>query len=510
MDSTTTTLKSPTYFDSDFCGRVPLHQTNLVQPHGVLLVLRKDDLGIVQASENAISYLGLPQHTSVLSLSLQPYLNPHSAALMAEHTGKSWEGKLPLYLTVEGKPFLALLQQKPEYLIAEIEREGNAKDDVLTAFENLKFSIAAIEKANTIKDACVIAVRELQRISGFDKVMAYQFDEEWNGTVLAEATSEGMDQYIGLRFPASDIPAQARALYQRNTYRLIPNIDGPAPVKLQPTLNPITHTFTDLTDCNLRSVAPVHVQYLRNMKVQASMSTRILAEGKLWGLIACHHRTAKYVDYQTCSVFELLSVVIGAKINALQSSTAFDFRNKQAALLNDFKEDAYRTNNPVQSLEAQIEKVRELLSASGVAICFGKNIVLHGSTPDANAVKAILFWVQSMGLKSTYNQRSLVSQLDEAELYADRASGLLVLPIWPDKGFYILGFRPEEVEEVQWSGNPEERIIFERDQKNYHPRNSFKVWQQTVRKRAAAWTPLQLETAEQLRSFVIEHTLNKS
>src|SRR5439155_4932601 len=132
-------------------------------------------------------------------------------------------------------------------------------------------------------------------------VMIYQFDNNWNGTVIAEAMEAGMDSYLGLKFPASDIPKQAREMYRKNPYRFIPDVDY-QPVRLYPVLNPVSGGFTDLTDSNLRSVAGVHLEYLRNMQVMASMSTRIVKEDQLWGLISCHHRTAKYLSYQMCSL----------------------------------------------------------------------------------------------------------------------------------------------------------------------------------------------------------------
>ncbi|WP_114941825.1 GAF domain-containing protein, partial [Mucilaginibacter endophyticus] len=154
------------------------------------------------------------------------------------------------------------------------------------------------------------AVHELRRITGFDGIMMYRFDEDWNGTVIAEEKdAPELEHYLGHTFPGSDVPRQARDLYLKNSYRLIPDRDF-TPVRLYPVMNPVTNTFIDLSDCNLRGVAAVHLEYLKNMNVQASMSIRVIDNGKLWGLIACHHVRPHYLSFETGAVCEMLSSVI--------------------------------------------------------------------------------------------------------------------------------------------------------------------------------------------------------
>jgi light-regulated signal transduction histidine kinase (bacteriophytochrome) len=209
-------------------------------------------------------------------------------------------------------------------------------------YQELKFVIAAIEATASIEDAARLAVNELKRISGFDKVMVYQFDADWNGTVIAEAMEPEMEPYFGLKFPASDIPKQAREMYRKNPYRFIPDV-AYQPVRLYPVLNPVTGGFTDLTDSNLRSVAGVHLEYLRNMRVAASMSTRIVKDEQLWGLISCHHRTAKPLSYQMCSLFELLSTIISAKVTALEQRKEYLFKSEMHTLYSRLVERIYNS-----------------------------------------------------------------------------------------------------------------------------------------------------------------------
>jgi two-component system, chemotaxis family, sensor kinase Cph1 len=363
--------------------------------------------------------------------------------------------------------------------------------------------MASIETASTTLETCQVVAKELKRLSGFDKVMIYQFDEAWNGDVVAEEKEQGMDSYLGLKFPASDIPKQARELYKKTPYRLIPAI-AYEPVKLYPVLNPKTNAFTDLSDSNLRSVASVHLEYLRNMQVNASMSTRILKDGELWGLIACHHRTPYYLSYEMCSVFELISNVITTKIGAVHSADQLVYNVSKQQQINELVQLIYQKSEPGSYLGL----LASLLEADGVAVVMDKKITSFGKTPDFTAIEDLVIWLSSNEVRDIYHQPSLSSVYETAEAYALAASGLLALPIEYNKGNFILAFRPEAVQKVAWGGNPSEAVQFESDGKKYHPRASFQQWQQTVRFSAIPWKTQVLQTAEEVKNVLTSYRLN--
>lgn len=495
-------------YDAEFCGKVPLHQTNQVQPHGVLLVVKGEDLSILQASENVAEVLGA-EAPKVVGKSLADMITTAEVESLRERLQTGLEGKIPVTLSLGGKSRLALVQQQGAYFIAEVEKEEYAAaDSFVDVYQELKFAISTIESAASTTEACITAAREIKRLSGFDKVMIYRFDKDWNGEVIAEEGEEGMDRYLGLKFPASDVPKPARDLYQRTPYRLIPNVDY-EPIKLYPVINPLTGAFTNLTDSNLRSVVPVHVEYLRNMKVSASMSTRILCDGRLWGLIACHHRTPKYLSYQMSSVFELLSHVISARISALTGAETHDHKARMQQQLTKVMESVYRSGSMLPGLKAQEGPLLDMLGAGGIAFTFDSQVELLGRTPEASAVRDLVYWLQTHSVYKPYQETSLSATYEDAESYVAPASGLLALPVQPDKGEYILVFRPEVIQTTDWGGNPNEAVQFEADHRNYHPRNSFRLWQETVRKTAIPWSRAEMEVAESFRSLVIEYTLNK-
>lgn len=487
---------------------MPLNQTNLIQPHGVLLVVERNQLQIVQASENTEELFGL-QARDMVSTLLPDYISK-SETERIKNLQVNQYGKLPLTLTLPKGNFLSTILSHDLYLIIEIDkRELTAgKESFVSIYQELKYAMSAVETAGSVKATCEVVIQELKKISGFDKIMLYQFDEEWNGDVIAESKEEGMESYLGLKFPASDIPRQARELYKKAPYRLIPNAEY-EPVRLFPVINPVTNAFTDLSDSSIRSVAGVHLEYLKNMGVIASMSTRILVNGQLWGLIACHHRTAKYLSFEVCSMFEILSNVISAKIAAVLSNDLFSYKSQMQSVYSGLVEKIYREEELAGTLARYNEELQTLLGADGVAIMLNGHMETYGAVPTNIEIEELLLWLQTRNTQRLFHLPNITSVFEPAEAYTDVASGILALPVQPDKGHFIIAFRPEAVQKVNWGGNPNQAITFEPDGQKYHPRNSFKMWQQTVQQTAIPWRTEELEVAEQFRNFVVDYTLNK-
>jgi len=496
--------------EAEFCGRMPLHQTNQIQPHGVLLVVKKDDLTILQASENTESFFGL--HVSkLINTSLYFYVSPAHIKALREKVLQPVYHQAPIILNINGNDFLAMIQMQDEYFIADIERVDihTSQNSFVDIYHEVKSVMAGMDFLQTTHDACAVIAKELKRISGFDKVMIYRFDPDWNGEVIAEAMEAGMESYYGLKFPATDIPKPARELYKVVPYRLIPDIDY-EPVKLYPVINPLTGTFTNLTNSGLRSVVSVHLQYLRNMNVKASMSTRILKDGELWGLIACHHRSPMHVSYQLRSMFEMLSLLITEKIAAVQNNDVFHFKSEMHMLTHKVMEGIYRKGDLLAGFIDQSEEIKRILNADGIAITYKGQIASFGKVPGNEEIKDIVFWLQANNMNRLYHQPALSTVFDNALDYAKQASGLLALPLHPENSVYILSFRQEEVQTISWGGNPNEAVQFENDGKQYHPRSSFKIWQETVELRSRPWNESELDVAENLRNLIIQFILNKS
>lgn len=496
-------------YDSEFCGNLPLNYTNSIQDYGCLLVLEKEQLAIVQVSENAAVFLGrsIPE---LLKLTLYELLGAEDIQRISLFRDKGLSEKIPFNLRFKqddtAQEFHVLMHLKAGYLLLELEKVSElAGRDFTTVFQDVKQIMAAIDAAETIKSVCEVAVHELKRLSGFDGMLMYRFDGDWNGTVIAEEKDSRLDAYIGQTFPASDVPRQARELYLKNPYRLIPNRQY-QPVKLYPVINPVTNSFTDLADCNLRSVAAVHLEYMKNMQVEASMSIRIIREEKLWGLISCHHLTAKYLDYEVCSVFEWLSSVISARISSMLNKEEYERAAELQKGRTVLTDSVYASESIGQGLLGDLElNVLDLFSATGAVVVVSGRTESKGKVPAQELLDDLLLWLEGKEGNAVFASNQLSAVYDDALEFAGIGSGLLVIPIDGSKGEYVICFRPEVLHTINWGGNPDQAINFEEGGKKYHPRTSFQLWQQRVEHQASPWSRQELEVAEMLRTFLFEY-----
>ena len=495
-------------FDAIFCGKQPLHNTNQIQPHGIVIVVSKEDLRIIQSSANFSSMFGNGEP-----------VGKHLSDVVTEDTVEEIRKKttatassLSVILSVKSASrnrYLSLIHEKDGCLIIETEFRNlieHAQAPVSLFLSQLQTVMSEINRCNTIVEVAAVCAKQIKRLSGFDKVMVYSFDDEWNGTVLAEEMEAGMESYLGLKFPASDVPRQARELYLKNPYRVIPDRDY-QPVDLIPEINSLTGMRTNLSDARLRSVLPVHLEYLRNMNVRASMSTRIIHKEQLWGLVACHHRTEKFLSFGECSTFELLSNVISSKISSIVNRDAQDRTIRLKESFNEINDHIFIYDNVVNALMNYKQTLLKVLSAEGFAICWDGRIVSHGLVPEPEEIEDLVKWLGEKKFSKVLSMNALSSGYEKANAYASIASGLLALAIQPDERRYILAFRGEVIKNVTWGGNPDNVLTIQKDTGAYHPRNSFSVWKETVRYTSAPWSTEELSIAERFRNVIVEHTL---
>ncbi|MBT1688800.1 GAF domain-containing protein [Dawidia soli] len=497
-------------YDSELCGSLPIHLTNHIQPYGVLLVIDRKSFNVIQASENSHLVFDEPVG-EMIDAPLTRYISQGTVEKIQQKLTAAFANPLPDQWNIRGGEHFVLWHAKETYLIAEIEIPGfqtGEQSSFANVYHELKYAMSRIESADSITGLWQIVVAEIKKVSGFDKIMVYQFDEDWNGTVVAEVLEPGMEVYLGITFPASDIPRQARELYKRNPYRYIPDRDA-QPVRLYPVINSLTGAFIDLFDCNLRSVATVHVEYLRNMGVSASMSIRIMKDNELWGLMACHHRTPRQLSFQMCSVLEMLSAAISAKLSLLVNKNNYQFDQSLKEKYTTLVKEIYASGNPDDTM-VKTGRIAELFEADGLAIIRNGLTRTWGKTPSEEDLQELALWLSVQDIKGIYHTTSLSSVHDVAEHYRSTCSGLLCLLIDPRRHDFLLLFRPEVIETLQWGGNPDERIQFESDGKSYHPRNSFKIWQQTVTGRSAGWRREELLLAEVLRNFLYEFSTTRT
>lgn len=492
-------------YDSEFCGNLPIHIINTIQQYGVLLVLEAASCRIVQASENTTALFPASAREMVEQGALSAWLEPAAIKELEAFSAAAEGAEKTVLWKLNDQHHHVTLHISGQLVLVEIDIEPTpvVTSSFTDIYQGLKSTIVAIEQCSNIDELCDVTASELKAIAGFDKVMVYSFDPDWNGLVLAEAMEPGMESYLGFTFPASDIPKPARDLYLRNPYRIIPDREF-EPVKLYPVINPVTRAFVDLSSCNLRGVAAVHVEYLKNMQVTASVSVRIIKDRQLWGLIACHHRTPKNISGQMAAVFELLSSVISAKVGALEHKAFHDLNRRLGDSYTRTIGNIYQDGNLVQTLLNGEPNLLDLFNASGAIVTFRNEVHSVGYTPDRAQLEDLLLWLHLKELRNVFSTDSLSRQYDIASEYRQKASGLLVIPINAAKDEYILLFRQEFVQTIKWGGNPEERILFEENKQIYHPRHSFKLWQENVDGYSRPWLKEEVMVAENMRSFIFE------
>lgn len=498
-------------YDSEFCGSIPIQLINLIQAHGMLLVLDKA-MNIVQLSENVKEFL----HTEPRQL-----LDHKFTDLLEQSEQTALRKKIESYqhykhiphvmkLKVNGKllRFASTIHIYPQYFILELEALEDKSSDItfINAYQDIKMIRTAMQEAEDIVALSGIAAREIRRFSKFDRVMIYSFDQNWNGTVIAEAQDDNMEHYLNLTFPASDIPRQARELYFKNPYRLVPDADSD-PVALFPVVNPIIGGFTDLSECGLRGVTQVHREYLNNMQVKASMSTPIIVDGKLWGLISCHHKTAYRVNFETRYAFEVLSELISSQIAARQRADLLTRMGTKRETELRIIDHIYRKENISELLKDEGSYLLNLMDAEGASLLVDNRIESIGQRPEDQQIWELIKWLRLYNKEKFFVTNSLPHHFSKGGDFRKVASGLVALQFSHTPVAYLLFFRPEIIQTVNWGGNPNEAIRFQEDGKTYHPRNSFKKWIEKVRDTSRPWEEENIQIASNLRTVLVEKLL---
>lgn len=388
---------SQTKYDSEFCGSIPLNFINLVQPHGVLLVLNKKDLRIAQLSENTEEFLGLAP-ADLLDKPLAHFIDEEQLAYMQEKViGKESAHHLPVHISwrvPEERTFSGLLYAKEAYLLLELEplTFSGTGESFIRIYQEIGQVVAALKGSSSVEKLGAIAAEELKRLSGFDKVMIYQFDKDSNGEVVAERHEPGLPSYLGLHFPASDVPKQARELYLKAPYRLIPNVHAQA-VKLYPVINPLTSRLSDIAECSLRAVPLVHIEYLKNMEVGASMSTPIVVGNRLWSLISCHHKVAKAISFELRSSFQIISGIFSAQLSALEKENSFIFASALHKVELKLFEQLYSRNSLEEGLFLEPSYLHDLLKVNGLVLVTKDSYETSGEVPDKFFMHTLIKWL---------------------------------------------------------------------------------------------------------------------
>jgi light-regulated signal transduction histidine kinase (bacteriophytochrome) len=494
--------------DLSNCDREPIHVLGTVQPFGFLIALTADWL-VSRVSANSAQFIGLsPQDmlgkpvSGVLSAEAIHSLRNRITLLRGPD---SVERLFSIPLIDGGPPFDIAVHFSGQLVVIEAEP---AAHDEMEASSTVRSMVARLAQADSMTAFLRDGARQVRALTGFDRVMVYRFADGGDGEVVAEALKPGIDSFFGLHYPASDIPAQARALYLRNIFRVIADIGADA-VPVVPQLDP-TGAALDMSLCITRAVSPIHIEYLRNMGVGASLSISIIVEGKLWGLFACHHYAPRLPTFAQRSAAELFGQIFSMMLESRERGDTATYEGKARQVADRLLSAVAQDHDLLSNARWLGDIIFDTIPADGVGVYIDGQMTFSGLTPDEPAFVAIVGMLNQVAASQVYTTDCLSAVLPEAAAYADRASGILAIPLSRRPRDYVVLFRAEQLRSVRWAGNPEKEIEYGPNGPRLTPRKSFEAWSQLVQGTALPFTPAELRVAEALRTALLEVILRLS
>jgi chemotaxis family two-component system sensor kinase Cph1 len=470
------------------CDKEQIHIPGTVQAFGALIAF--DESGVITRASENINGLQRMSAAELLGQKIDKLMAKEDfEKLLKTHDGE-WQivtGRLQGGSTVD----MLLHGIDSERYIDII-----AHDDALTVDSPalLRDFVNKTSKIFTISELVDCLASTVRQVSGIDRVKIYKFDANWNGEVIAEKRDAAMPSYLGLHFPQSDIPKQARELYQRNKVRVIADIEAVNPQ----IIDAGSRAPIDLSFSFVRSVSEIHLQYLRNMSINASMSLSLFDGERFWGLVACHHRTAMKFSFQQASLFESLVDVASSRITDLNRVAAAEER---ASRLDDVQNMLLNVtrNGRLEALIDQRPTMQDLISSTGVIIAIDGKLSKRGAVPDDDTVARLVTWLDR-------GKEDVVAFDDMPHRYAnDIASyvcGLLALRLKGKKSSWIMWTRLEAISEVNWAGDPYKPSEDSPFGTRLYPRSSFELWKETSRGHSNPWEAVELSSAKALSDMI--------
>jgi two-component system, chemotaxis family, sensor kinase Cph1 len=462
------------------CDREPIHTPSAIQSHGVLLTFDEVSLAILQISQNSEAFLG-KKPKALLGKSLAILIQPEQLQAIRDCLSNGFENVNPLRLSLavsgQQQAFEGIVHRANNVVVLELER--SIEQQAVSFFDFYKFVKSPIDHLRSTTNLVELseqAAITIRNITDFDRVMLYRFNKDGSGHVIAEDKIEDAESFLGLHYPATDIPKQAKELYRLNLLRIIPDILY-EPVALEPALQPTTGESLDMSLSVLRSVSPLHTEYLINMGVGASMSISILRDRQLWGLIACHHFSPKRLSYETRTICEFLGQAISFEIASKADAEDLDYKIKLQTVHSKFINTIATCQTLDEGLKQSPNDLMNLVGATGVIFCENHRLASFGETPPEKVIAGLLEWIdQQMDEEAIYNTNTLVTDYPKFVAYKDIASGLLALRISRVQPTYLLWFRPEVTQTVNWGGNPHKLTATDADNNlRITPRKSFEL-----------------------------------
>ncbi|RNL52476.1 ATP-binding protein [Pedobacter jejuensis] len=492
------------------CDKEPIHIPGKIQSHGFLIAVDKTDLNITYVSENVSKFLDVTAN----QLLDKPLASLNQFTLQQDSDFKiedllrlgiikeSFDAITPYPLTINSKPFYLIISVSNQNWLLEFE-PVTLQYDIQSSIGR---SASSMLQGKSVLDLLKGAAVEVKKLIGFDRIMVYKFLDDGHGEVVAEEKEDELESFFGLHYPASDIPKQARELYKLNLTRLIADVN----TEDSPIVTYIENTPLDLTNGCLRAVSPIHIQYLKNMGVYSSFSISLVVGDELWGLIACHNYSPKFIDYKAREGSKLIGQILSSALEYRQAEEDAEvveqFKDAVAIISGHLNRDKYL----VDALVNHQRTILDITKATGVAVIFENNLKTLGDVPLEEDIWELASWLKTNSDESIYYTHRLSEIFPPGKKYKEIAAGILSCAISKDFEEIIIWFKPEQLTTVNWAGNPEKPVTFEEGLMSLSPRKSFETWSQVVKKTSEKWYPEEITSVLRIREIIITEINKKA
>ncbi|MCJ8190328.1 HWE histidine kinase domain-containing protein [Sphingomicrobium aestuariivivum] len=492
------------------CDREPIHLLGGIQPIGFLVAFSLD-WQIMRHSANLDDFL--PVGADPLGKRAQEFLSGEAIhalrnrlALLRGSDAVERLFNLPLTESEDARQFDLAIHMSQGMIV--VEGEPSRDKGFGDASGMVRSMVSRLDSAPDMAGFLREGARQVRALTGYDRVMIYQFDRDGSGEVVAEAAKSGIGTFLGLNYPASDIPKQARELYLRSLMRVITDVDA-EPVPVLPQKN-IDGEPIDLSLSVLRAVSPIHIEYLKNMGVQATLTISIITEGKLWGMIVAHHYSARCPSFERRSVAELFGQLFAMRVESRERQELMALE-RQARDMSDQLLGAIATDESLlRDPQWFSDVITGVVPADGVGVWINGNYAFAGLTPDTAQFARIVRALNGTAAGRVFATDRISSVVEGAEAFADKAAGMLAIPISRTPRDYVVLFREERIRSVRWAGNPQKPASYGPNGTRLHPRESFEEWKELVEGKSRPFTDTEKRIAEQLRATLIEVVLRLS
>lgn len=488
--------------DLSNCDLEPIHIPGKIQSHGFLVVI--DNQSIVQfisincqsvTGQSPSSYLGKP--LSIFEEWLITDTPGFTKELLRENSRLT-------SVSINDQPFNLIITPASEYTLLEFEPASS--DDMVSIQRLINQSIPVILGGNKLQEVLDYAAEQVKAIIGYDRVMIYRFAPDGHGEVVAEAKNENLEPWLGLHYPASDIPRQARELYKLNPVRLIASVHATdIPVA---TYTP--DAVLEMTYSQLRAVSPIHIQYLKNMGVASSYSISLLYQGELWGLIACHNYSPKFIAYQVREASKLVGQILSAALEFRQHNENLQIKALYLNAVESLTKFMAGKSSLEEALTEQDVTLVNVVQCTGAILAYEGKVICIGQTPDRIQVSELLRWITAHHPGEIFHTSSLHKLNPAATAYQEIAAGLLVLPLSSESNECIIWFKEEQRKEVKWAGNPDKPVDTNGGLQQISPRHSFSTWVKEVRGVSSEWTIEEIHAVEILKDEILTSISTKA